>query len=313
MSTGHLVLRHTCQARNAFNPTLALLSAFSSISSNIHATRQRQSLRPRVQAVHLSTNGDAKQESQSASVEGNSQSGKQRETLGVGDTYANYDALNTDLHQATKALAQAQSSKDDAVVRKKHRPVNIQKDRSDTQTAQRATRNAIAEQNASANGENAETGAQAVQRSTRNAETQPNQPFRIRTQEAETRTSQGKPDKKQRSGPQFPSIGKFDVNTQVWQQHMQNIAKRALELSRLKVRLKDTENIELRGQRLDYHAWYIDAPKSPMEQSLASLDIDHIRNVKAASTSNTGSRTRKFREISGLYTSRESCTGSGDS
>lgn len=268
MSTGHLVLRHTCQARNAFNPTLALISAFSSISTNIQTTRRAQSRRPTVQIVNLSTTDDAKQESQPASVESNGKPDEQRETAGVGNTHANYDTLNTDLHQATKALAQPQPSKRDAVARK-HRPVNIQKDRSNTQTAQRATRNAIAEQNASANGRKPETGTQAVQRSTRNAETQQNQPFRIRTQEPDTRESQGKPDKRPRSGPQFASIGKFDVNTQDWQQHMQNIAKRALELSQMKVRLRDTENIELRRQRLDYHAWYIDAAKSPMEQSLA--------------------------------------------
>ena len=117
----------------------------------------------------------------------------------------------------------------------------------------------------------------------------PNVP-RIRIRPAPTTKAHAKPldEPKGRDhrGIQFVKWNKKNPNTRDWQPSMQEIAKNAVQLSQVKVRLNDTEVIGTRRTKLNYSALYIDAPKSSMESHLPlpwavrASDVSKLQSIE---------------------------------
>ena len=194
-------------------------------------------------------------------------SARQGEKLGVGSTFANYEALNTDLHQLTRALAQPPSGRN-AAARRGRLPVNGRKQKQDTQLTQPNQPDAVAQQDHSVHLQKPESRHRiGLSRRKSDAAIQQDRAVESKKTSSTTQSSRGeKEPSKVETGPQFAQLEKPRVNTDKWKRFMQTIAERAHRLS-IKTELPiDKDSIKAQRRRLNYNGWYIDAPKSPLEE-----------------------------------------------
>lgn len=276
MQTRLCALRPSCSSQNAYSPTEALRAAFSELKTTsvfrgpYDRTRSERDSSAEVagQNRYVSTISAAMQEGGQATMRNNGTSGEDKEKLGLGGTFGNYEALKDSFGTSRRGTQHIRlvNTKRSGVAPQPLQAVDL-RDR------QKALEESIQVRRTNTNpsGDTADIPQQVKRRKPKPRGTKPAAQVPQTVPNGET-------------GKTYETIRTDGQDSILWKKRMHRIARHAVDLAQRPVDLSDKETINARQEELNYSAVSIQPAKNSNDRG---TPIPWASNLAQESSANS--------------------------